>query len=165
VWTIPVGHWGRKTREELVVPLSTAAIALLRGLERKSEYLFKGARWRNAPISEPIYARFLRSLGNYTDPKILDENGNPKPITAHGFRSTCDTWAHETTRHSFRVIEMSLGHKVKGQIEGAYNRGDLLNQRRALMQDWANFWIGFTGRPRSCRSGGRLSPNVPSTAT
>jgi integrase len=58
---------------------------------------------------------------------------------AHGFRASFKTWAEETTQYPPHVIEMCLAHVVGGAVERAYRRGDLLDQRRRLMQDWADF--------------------------
>ncbi|MFA7522994.1 MAG: hypothetical protein WCY71_08750 [Halothiobacillaceae bacterium] len=58
-------------------------------------------------------------------------------ITIHGFRSTFRDWAAETTSYPHEVVEMALAHTIKNKAEAAYRRGDLLEKRRALMQDWA----------------------------
>ena len=57
----------------------------------------------------------------------------------HGFRSTFKTWASEETSHENIVTEMALAHAVGDDVEAAYRRGDLLQRRRALMDDWAAY--------------------------
>ncbi|EPG5111124.1 tyrosine-type recombinase/integrase, partial [Pseudomonas aeruginosa] len=57
----------------------------------------------------------------------------------HGFRSTFRTWAAEETDHQREVCEMALAHTLNNRVEAAYNRGDLLDKRRALMKDWGGF--------------------------
>jgi integrase len=59
-----------------------------------------------------------------------------KDLTQHGFRSTFRDWAGETTSFPREVIEHALAHKLKDQAEAAYQRGDLLQKRRLLMEDW-----------------------------
>ena len=59
--------------------------------------------------------------------------------TIHGMRSSFKDWASETTNYSNEVSEMALAHIVSNKVEGAYRRGDLLEKRRWLMQDWSNF--------------------------
>jgi integrase len=59
--------------------------------------------------------------------------------TVHGFRSTFSTWAAERTNYSFEVRELALAHSVGSQVERAYQRSDLFDRRRRLMQDWAEF--------------------------
>ena len=60
-------------------------------------------------------------------------------ITVHGFRSTFDDWAHETTAHPKHAIEQALAHAIPSAVEAAYRRGDLFEKRRALMDDWAAY--------------------------
>jgi integrase len=60
-------------------------------------------------------------------------------VTVHGFRSSFKDWASEATKYPDIVAEQALAHQVGGAVERAYRRGDLLDQRRRLMQDWAEF--------------------------
>jgi integrase len=62
-----------------------------------------------------------------------------RPITAHGFRATFRTWAEEVATVPHAVIEQAMGHQVGGQVERAYHRTDLLDQRRNLMEAWAQW--------------------------
>jgi hypothetical protein len=54
-------------------------------------------------------------------------------------RSTFKDWAAETTGYANEVSEMALAHKIRNQVEAAYRRGDLLEKRRYLMEDWGQF--------------------------
>ena len=58
-------------------------------------------------------------------------------ITVHGFRSTFRDWAAESTAYSGEVVEMALAHAIKNQTEAAYRRGDLMEKRGRLMEEWA----------------------------
>jgi len=60
----------------------------------------------------------------------------------HGFRATFRTWVEETTETPFEVKETALGHKVGSEVERAYQRSDLLEKRRVLMERWAAFLVG-----------------------
>ncbi len=60
-------------------------------------------------------------------------------ITGHGFRSTFRDWANECTHYPREVCELALAHDERDQTEAAYSRSDLLEKRRALMADWAEF--------------------------
>jgi len=60
-------------------------------------------------------------------------------LTVHGFRSTFRDWASEMTAYSHEVQEMALAHVVGDKVEAAYRRGDLLEKRRRLMADWAEY--------------------------
>jgi hypothetical protein len=53
-------------------------------------------------------------------------------------RSTFRDWVADTGR-SRDLAEMSLAHRVAGAVESAYWRSDVLEQRRALMRDWADY--------------------------
>jgi integrase len=64
-------------------------------------------------------------------------------LTVHGFRSTFRDWAAEATNHPREVAEQALAHALPSAIEAAYRRGDLFDERRRLMEDWAD----FCGRP------------------
>ena len=63
----------------------------------------------------------------------------------HGFRSTFRDWAGETTSYPGDVIEMALAHEIKNKVEAAYRRGDLIDKRRDLMEDWAKFACSLEG--------------------
>ena len=86
-----------------------------------------GIRQRTATVSK------FGSLG-----AVLRRMGR-SDITVHGFRSTFDDWAHETTAHPNHVIEQALAHAIPSAVEAAYRRGDLFEKRRALMDDWAAY--------------------------
>jgi integrase len=62
-------------------------------------------------------------------------------ITIHGFRSSFRDWVSEETDHSPEVAEMALAHTVGNKVEKAYRRGNLLERRRRLMQDWENYCL------------------------
>jgi hypothetical protein len=44
------------------------------------------------------------------------------------------------------VVEIALVHVVKNKTEAAYRRGDLLDKRRGLMEDWERFACGSIGQ-------------------
>lgn len=60
-------------------------------------------------------------------------------ITVHGFLSTFRDWAAESTAYPGEVVEMALAHAIKNLTEAAYRRGDLLEKRGRLMEEWARF--------------------------
>ena len=57
----------------------------------------------------------------------------------HGFRSTFRDWAAEKTAYPNEMLEMALAHTISDTTEAAYRRGDLMEKRRRLMADWAEF--------------------------
>lgn len=140
LWTIPAVRM--KAGKTHIVPLSDALIELLEALPRikGSSLLFPGAR-KGRPISNMAMLMTLRRM----DQKDLDEGGkgwrgsDDRVITAHGFRSTFRDWAAECTPHAREVCEMALAHVVANGAEAAYWRSDLLEKRRVLMADWADY--------------------------
>lgn len=140
LWSIPAARM--KAGKVHSVPLSEPLIALLEGLPRitGSSLLFPGTR-KGRPISNMAMLMTLRRM----DQKDLEDGGkgwrdsNYRVITAHGFRSTFRDWAAECTHHAREVCEMALAHVVANGAEAAYWRSDLLEKRRSLMTEWANF--------------------------
>ncbi|ORC34787.1 preprotein translocase, partial [Haemophilus quentini] len=58
--------------------------------------------------------------------------------TAHGFRGLARTWLGENGIPR-EIGEMCLSHRVGNAIEKAYNHANYLMQRKAVMQQWADF--------------------------
>ena len=114
-WTVPGERM--KGGEEHRVPLSDAAMAVIRRIEHCTGLLFPMA-------SDKSLARLRSSLGY----------GH---ITTHGFRSTFRDWAAERTNFPREIAEKALAHRVGDETERAYQRGDLLDKRRKLMNAWA----------------------------
>ena len=67
----------------------------------------------------------------------------PPVLVLHGgldsIESSFKTWASEQTRFPREIIEVALSHQVGGKLENAYQRGDLLEKRRQLMNAWAQY--------------------------
>jgi len=57
----------------------------------------------------------------------------------HGFRSTFRDWAAEQTAYPDEIRKAASGHIVGNAVQQAYQRTDLLEKRRRLMHDWADF--------------------------
>lgn len=72
---------------------------------------------------------------------VLDRLGYGH-VTVHGFRATFATWAEDCTDYSDGVREAALAHKYKDETTAAYQRGQKLEKRRALMADWAAYVTG-----------------------
>jgi integrase len=73
--------------------------------------------------------------------KYLQDDMGKSGLTVHGFRSTFRDWAAERTTFPRELAEASLAHTLKDKTEAAYQRGDLLSRRRALMDAWAAFCL------------------------
>ena len=69
-------------------------------------------------------------------------------ITVHGFRSAFRDWAAERTSFPRELAEKALAHAVRNKVEAAYQRGDLFDKRRKLMDAWALYCRSAVG-PKS----------------
>jgi integrase len=134
LWTIP----GERMKEgiEHTVPLTAEAVKLLEALPRTGDHVFPNRNGK--PISDAMPTRVIGDLHDKKEGGYVDHRQGDKIITAHGFRSTFTDWAAECTRHENFVIKMAKAQKAQG-VEEAYRRGDLLEKRRRLMNDWARF--------------------------
>jgi integrase len=128
-WRIPAARM--KMRELHIVPLARQAVTLLRQLEahtgRDGRYLFPSLRTAARPISENTLGAALRRLGFSKD-----------EMTAHGFRAMASTLLNE---QGFPpdVIELQLAHAERNEVRAAYNRAQRLDERRKMMQAWAEY--------------------------
>ena len=107
------------------VPLPAQAIALLESIERKGEFVFVTALGKTMTIDTPRMT-IRRIVG--------------RPVTMHGCRSTFRDWCAENGKDN-TLSEKSLMHTTGNEVEQAYQRSDLLEQRRVLMQEWADFLL------------------------
>jgi len=57
----------------------------------------------------------------------------------HGFRSTFRDWGAEQTSYPDEIRKAASGHTVGDSVQQAYQRTDLLEKRRRMMDDWAKF--------------------------
>ena len=113
-----------------LIPLSDQALELLRGL------LLDGT-----PVSEFVFAARNRrgTLGHNSMLRLLARIGWADRTTTHGIRAAFKTWATERTNYPREVVELCLSHAQGDPLERAYQRGDIIDKRRRLMQEWADF--------------------------
>ena len=126
LWVIPADRM--KIPREHRIPLSSAAMDILRGLEgerRGEAFVFTGRR-PNGQLSNMALLMTLKRMDR-------------ADITTHGFRSTFRDWAAERTDFPAEVAEAALAHAVADKVEAAYRRGDLFDKRRVLMQAWGDY--------------------------
>jgi integrase len=136
LWTIPAarmkrGKDGKENGDPHVVPLARQAVEILRNLHPLTGHgalVFPGERSHERPISENSVRTALITLG-YT----------PELQTWHGFRATARTMLAERLDCDPLVIEAQLAHAVKDANGRAYNRTQYLQQRAAMMQQWADY--------------------------
>jgi integrase len=123
LWTVPAARM--KAAKPHRVPLSEPALDVLRGLPRtESPYVFLGMRPMR-PLSDETMKLGLRRLG-YPD------------ISVHGMRSMFRDWCADTGKPG-DLAEAVLAHVTGNSTVQAYARSDMLERRRALMDQWAQF--------------------------
>lgn len=128
-WRIPGSKM--KMKVDHLVPLSTQAVELLRGVQPMTghgRYVFPSLRTGERPMSENTINAALRGMGY-----------SAEVHSAHGFRATARTIMDEVLGERVDLIEHQLAHAVKDANGRAYNRTAHLPARREMMQRWADY--------------------------
>ena len=145
VWTVPAERMkGGKPHR---VPLSMQALwvllaarqAIRQRRKRRPDYNADGSIY-GGPINSNALV-FPNPSGRPLSDNALSLRAKKDGLgcVPHGFRSSFRDWAAEQSGASREAIEMSLAHIVGGPVERAYFRSDLLEQRRRLLQAWADY--------------------------
>lgn len=122
VWSVPPERRKDGKPYPHRVPLSKQTIELLKSLPEDDDYLFPGMH--SAHIS-------------FETPRVVLRKMLGRPVTMHGCRSTFRDWCAEQKADQ-TLAEKCLMHATGNEVEQAYQRSDLLEQRRPLMQLWAD---------------------------
>ncbi|MGJ8604646.1 MAG: tyrosine-type recombinase/integrase [Marivita sp.] len=130
IWTIPAENMKARVGvgEDFRVPLSDEALRVIefaRAYERDG-YLFPSVR--NSVISDATMSRMMERRGLEARP--------------HGFRTSLRTWLAEETTAPHEVAETVLAHAADSKIVRTYRRTDFMDQRRPLMERWAEHCTG-----------------------
>nr|WP_244957633.1 site-specific integrase [Alicycliphilus denitrificans] len=148
LWTIPADRM--KAGREHVVTLSDDAIKLLQALprvqpgvtqsgEEKPDYIFPAPR--GGQLSDMALTKAVRDMHamekkagdvGWVDPR------SGRTAVVHGFRSTFRDWTAELGFER-DMAELALAHDVGSAVERAYRRTDMVDRRRRMMQDWADY--------------------------
>jgi integrase len=132
---LDTGEWRylvSKTNTDHLVPLSTQAIEILKTIHPLSghgEYVFQNGHSPQRPMSEAAVNAALKRMGYDTQSEI----------TGHGFRAMARTILHERLNIDPHIIEHQLAHKVPDALGSAYNRTKFIEQRKMMMQQWADY--------------------------
>ncbi|OQS41002.1 tyrosine-type recombinase/integrase [Chromobacterium haemolyticum] len=130
VWTIPAHKM--KTGVLHRVPLSTAALDMLHTMQGKHSILVFPTMEREVAYDSASVLPLLKDTTS-------DIPG--KTATTHGFRTSFRNWCSENN-WSRDLAERAIAHEVEDETEAAYHRTDLLEQRRPMMQAWADYIVG-----------------------
>ena len=136
LWTIPAVRMKRVKQQKIsgaphLVPLSRQAIAILTELQPltgRGRYVFPSPRTSERPMSQNGVLSAMRRMGIEKD-----------EMTGHGFRATARTMLVERLNVNESIVEAQLAHAVKDSLGRAYNRTEFLEQRVAMMQQWADY--------------------------
>lgn len=123
LWIVPAERM--KAKKEHRVPLSKAAVQVLKSLPRldDSPYVFPAPR--GGKLSDMALTAVMRRMGLVYVP--------------HGLRSTFRDWVAEKTSYPRDLAEKALAHTLADAVEAAYQRGDMLERRREMMEAWVKF--------------------------
>lgn len=136
------GEWRyvvSKTKTDHLVPLSRQAVEILKVMQPLSghrEYVFPGGHSPLRPMSEAAVNAALKRMGYDTQTQI----------TGHGFRAMARTILHERLNVDPHIIEHQLAHTVPDNLGSAYNRTRFIEQRKAMMQQWADYLDGIKNK-------------------
>lgn len=136
IWSIPADKMKMKIPH--LVPLSRQAILILRGIQPatgSSQYVFHSARSKNEPMSDMALLTALRRMGY-----------SKGQMTPHGFRAMARTLIDEVLQIRPDFIEHQLAHAVRDPNGRAYNRTAHLEERRKMMQRWADYLDELKGQ-------------------
>lgn len=137
-WRIPLAKMKGRKRDKTasptayhLVPLASQTIGVLQevhALTGSGRYLFPGLRTASKPISDATLTNALRRMGYSQD-----------DLHVHGFRAMARTLIRQELGFDEEPIERQLGHAVKGALGAAYNRADFVQERKRMMQAWADY--------------------------
>ena len=129
LWVIPPEH--TKARREHRVPLQPQAIKLLKSLPKMAGSCIVFPSPTGKALSDMALSQLMRGMRERGELTV--------EAVPHGFRSTFRDWAAEQTAYPDEIRKAASGHTVGDAIKEAYQRTDLLEKRRHLMLEWANF--------------------------
>lgn len=131
---LDAGEWRytvTKTQTPHLVPLSRQAVEILRELHAltgSGRYVFPGARTNGRPMSDNAILAAMRRM-----------NIGKDEMSGHGFRAMARTILDEVLGVRPDFIEHQLAHAVRDPNGRAYNRTAHLDERRKMMQLWADY--------------------------
>lgn len=129
LWIIPAAH--TKTKVEHRVPLQPQALKLLSSLPQMAGTAKVFPSPTGKALSDMALSQLMRGMRERGE---LTVEGVP-----HGFRTSLRTWAAEMTDYPDEIRKVASGHSIADGVKERYQRTDLLEKRRALMSEWANF--------------------------
>lgn len=127
-WLIPAHRM--KMKKEHIVPLSKQVLHLLeklKNLNPPSDWIFPSRRTPKNHMSDNAVL------------VMLDRMGYRGLHTGHGFRALAMTTIMEELGYQYDIPNTQLAHSKGDDVRRAYDRTKFLKERKAMMQDWANY--------------------------
>ena len=127
----------RDDMADLLIPLSPQALAILESMKVKTggyEYVFYNGRRKE---QKHTHTQEINKILN--SPAMNDGRSYKDIHSPHGFRATAKTLLMERLGYDELITELQLGHRMVNSYGRAYSRMDMLDQRRTMMNDWANY--------------------------
>lgn len=146
IWSIQPGRTASKIPPKGKphrVPLTDDMIALLQALPRMGELIFTAPR--GGCMSDATLGKVMRTIheadqkrggAGYLDAKTK------QPAVPHGLRSCFRVWVTERTDFDGDMAEIALAHNVGSKVRQAYDRSDMVEKRREMMENWGQFIQG-----------------------
>lgn len=129
-WRIPKEFM--KSGKSHIVPLAKQSLELLDRQRQESGHL-------NTPWVFPARNKIRNPMSDGTVNVALKKLGFHKRMTAHGFRALARTTIREKLKYYPDIIEAQLAHKPMGPLGAAYDRAQFLDERKQMMEDWADY--------------------------
>jgi integrase len=139
VWTIPAARMKRRNPHNVYLAEQALDILVaLRTCAGGSSFVFPSRYDGDLPISKATFNRITAAIV-----EEARQDGVPlAPFTPHDFRRTASTALHEAGFQS-DWIEKCLAHEQRG-VRAVYNKAEYADQRRHMMQAWANMVDNWT---------------------
>jgi len=130
-WEIPAERM--KMGKAHIVPLSNQVIKLLQ--EQKEETGHLNTDW--------VFPNQVRPKEHMSENTLLfaitKRLGYKGRMTGHGFRALAMSTIKEKLKYRHEVIDRQLAHSHRSKVDRAYDRAQFLDERRKMMQEWADY--------------------------
>ena len=133
IWTRPAERM--KAKREHRVPITSAMYELISNTNDQTGLVFKSGKLTT--LSDMTLSALMKRMHASDEYGFIDER-SALPAVPHGLRSTFRDWVAETGQ-SREAAELQLAHKFGSQVEHAYYRTDLLDERAKLLDQWHKY--------------------------
>ena len=151
-WRCPEEAMKVKGRGSFTVFLSDAAVDLLKKVTPfVGNDLVFASPFTGKPLTDMAVSSLVKKMNQqaekegrapWLDKRQTEQLGTPIRITVHGSRASFMTWTRtgeNLKRFDSKAVEMCLAHSVDDGYGGAYDRAELVEERRKIMEAWGDF--------------------------